>query len=145
MPEKAKRRDTAALIATELAQGDRPLTAYELLEKLRPTGVFAPTTVYRALDKLLAAGKIHRIESLNAFVACRSGEHPPAAGEHAHHHAPAPRQTAAFAICDRCGAVEEFVDGALFAQLEDGLKARRFTPQSSAIEVHGICAACGGA
>ena len=73
MSEKAKRSDTAALIAAELANAYKPLTAYEILEKLRPKGVSAPTTVYRALDKLVASAKVHRIESLNAFVACRGG------------------------------------------------------------------------
>ena len=124
-----------------LNDASRPMSAYDLLDKLRPTGVAAPLTVYRALDKLIASGKVHRIESLNAFVACRNDDH---------HHVPAdddessaaPRRTAGFAICDRCGTVDEFVDGDLFAQLDRAMVTRGFAPHASAIEVHGLCASC---
>lgn len=132
----------AANIMGALDHATRPLSAYDLLDKLRPTGVSAPLTVYRALDKLVASGKVHRIESLNAFVACANGGH----HRHEAHEAgvpPAPTAVA-FAICDRCGHVDEFLDAKVFAQLEAGLADRRFTPRSSAIEVHGTCGACNG-
>ena len=127
----------ATNIMGALAEAPRPLSAYDLLDRLRPTGVAAPLTVYRALDKLIAAGKVHRIESLNAFVAC-SGEH-----QHAHDDDQQPRRTVAFAICDRCGTVDEFVDTKLFEQLDRGLAKRKFTAHTSAIEIHGLCADCG--
>lgn len=128
----------ATNIMEELAASRRPLSAYDLLDRLRPSGVGAPLTVYRALDKLIKAGQVHRIESLNAFVACRSGDH---AG-HDHAEAVPNRQTVAFAICDRCGAVEEFVDPALCDRIGGLLSARSFVPRTSALEVHGVCAAC---
>ena len=136
-----KGAEHASNIMGELAASRRPLSAYDLLDRLRPTGVAAPLTVYRALDKLIKSGKVHRIESLNAFVACRSGEH--------HDHAPEaedPRgRTVGFAICDRCGTVEEFVDEELSRRLERNLSDRRFRPRAGAIEVHGVCAACDAA
>ena len=140
MSEKAKRRDTAALIAAELDRVDTPLTAYELLEKLRPTGVFAPTTVYRALDKLLASGRIHRIESLSAFVACRAGEGGP--HEHGHGHG---ELGIGFTVCDRCAAVAEFEEPALQACIAAAAAAGSFLPRSSVVEIHGLCAACAAA
>lgn len=131
----------ATNIMSALVDAPRPLSAYDLLDRLRPTGVAAPLTVYRALDKLIASGKVHRIESLNAFVACRNGEH-----HHGHvdddETAEPPRRTTGFAICDRCGTVEEFIDNDLFAQLDEIMAKRRFVPHASAIEVHGLCAAC---
>ena len=133
----------ATNIMGALAAASRPLSAYDLLDKLRPTGVAAPLTIYRALDKLIASGRVHRIESLNAFVACRSGEH------HAHHHHATdealPPRAVGFAICDRCGAVEEFVDDDIFALLDRRFARQGFVPRTSAIEVHGLCAACPGA
>ena len=130
----------ATNIMGALSEASRPLSAYDLLDRLRPTGVAAPLTVYRALDKLIASGKVHRIESLNAFVACRAGEH--------HQHGPeagddvsAPRSVG-FTICDKCGSVEEFVEDKLFAQLHRALAKRRFKPETTAIEVHGLCAEC---
>ena len=121
-----------------LTESPRPLSAYDLLDRLRPTGVAAPLTVYRALDKLIASGQVHRVESLNAFVACR--------GEHGHDHsgpdAAAPPRAVGFTICDECGAVDEFVDATLFDQLDRTLAGQRFFPRRSTIEVHGLCAAC---
>ena len=138
MSEKAKRRDTAALIAAELDRVDTPLTAYELLEKLRPTGVFAPTTVYRALDKLLTSGRIHRIESLNAFVACRAAE----GGTHEHGHG---ELGTGFTVCDRCAAVAEFEDPTLQACIAAAAAVGGFLPRSSVVEIRGLCAACSAA
>ena len=45
--------------------------AYELLTKLgQEYGSQQPPTIYRALDFLLQQRLVHRVESLNAFVAC---------------------------------------------------------------------------
>lgn len=133
MPERKKRRNTGSLIAEELARAAVPLSAYDLLERLRPAGVSAPTTVYRALEQLLAAGRVHRIESLNAFVACRA----PKCGAHEH-----ARFATGFTICDHCGAVSEFVDPSLQAHIEGVAAAGAFRPSSSVVEIHGRCAAC---
>lgn len=135
MSEKAKRRDTGALIAVELTGAVKPLTAYELLEKLRPAGVFAPMTIYRALDKLLASGRIHRIESLNAFVACRGTE----GGPHEHEHG---KLAIGFTVCDGCAAVSEFEDPSLQSRIEAAASAGSFVPRSSIVEIRGLCNAC---
>jgi Fur family transcriptional regulator, zinc uptake regulator len=134
----AGRRGTqhATNILHALEEAPRPLSAYDLLDRLRPTGVAAPLTIYRALDKLIEAGKVHRIESLNAFVACRNGEH------HHEQAGPAQPRTVGFTICDRCGTADEFVDETVFARLDGGLAAKGFVPRTSAIEVHGLCARC---
>lgn len=137
-----KGAEHAANIMGALEHAVRPLSAYDLLDKLRPTGVSAPLTIYRALDKLIASGKVHRIESLNAFVACCNGEHHP--GENQHGTATA-RNAVAFAICDLCGHVDEFLDARVFDRLDESLGDRGFRSRSSAIEVRGTCAACIGA
>jgi len=48
-----------------------PLSAYDILDKLHDFGFRAPLQVYRALDKLIELGLVHRLETLNAFVACQ--------------------------------------------------------------------------
>ena len=56
-----------------IADAGKPVKAYELLEKVREgkgAGADAPPTVYRALDFLMANGFVHKLESVNAFVAC---------------------------------------------------------------------------
>ena len=59
-----------------------PMSAYQILDvdKVRSKGLKAPLTIYRVLDKLIEAGLVHRIESLNAFIHCDQEHHtePPA-------------------------------------------------------------------
>ena len=47
-----------------------PMKAYSILFNVQKKGIKAPLQVYRALDKLVEIGKIHKIESRNAFIAC---------------------------------------------------------------------------
>ena len=47
-----------------------PMTAYQILDAVRPKGISAPPTVYRALNRLMRDGLAHRLESMNAYVAC---------------------------------------------------------------------------
>src|ERR1044072_2750267 len=50
--------------------------AYDVLARLAEKGTrLAPISVYRAIDALLEAGVIHRLESKNAFFACRRMDH----------------------------------------------------------------------
>ena len=47
-------------------------SAYDLLDELRGKyPKIAPPTVYRALAALIESGQVHRLESLNAYVACQ--------------------------------------------------------------------------
>jgi Fur family zinc uptake transcriptional regulator len=125
----------AANILDALVAAARPLSAYEILDRLRPTGITAPLTVYRALEKLMMAGSVHRIASLNAFVACAGAD------DHGHDHG-GDQQSVGFAICDECGSVAEFVDPALQDRIEADLARKASKTRASAIEVHGLCADC---
>ncbi|MCB1460156.1 MAG: transcriptional repressor, partial [Nitratireductor sp.] len=58
------------LVLNALVAAGGPLSAYGILDQLREEGFRAPLQVYRALEKLVDQGKVHRLESLNAFVAC---------------------------------------------------------------------------
>src|SRR3546814_12644543 len=82
------------------------MTAYQVLDALREHGLRAPVQGYRALGRLLEREEVHRIESLNAFVACRHLDH---------------RETDAFAICDDCRTIWEFTvpEGAEITALAD--------------------------
>jgi Fur family zinc uptake transcriptional regulator len=106
------------------------LSAYDVLAGLREAepGI-APPTIYRALAALIARGRVHRLESLNKFMACRSGRH---------------RQASVLSICGDCGAVEESVAPDL-PDLLSGIVGRSgFRPARHVIEIHGLCASCGG-
>lgn len=120
-----------ALVFGALQQAHSPLSAYTLLDKLRDDGFRAPLQVYRALDKLVEFGMVHRLESLNAFVACA---HP--------HEGCASHGIVAFMICDKCGGVTEFHDHSVDHRLADVTQNRQFKPRKTTIEIRGECKAC---
>lgn len=117
------------LVHDRLATAPGPLTAYALLDDLRGEGFRAPLQVYRALDSLISGGLVHRLESLNAFVACTCG----------HGHG---EERTAFAICEDCGKTEEFSGKGLSAELADWIGARAFSPRRTVIEIRGRCGKC---
>jgi len=116
-----------------VADAGKPIKAYDLLDKVREgegAGAAAPPTVYRALDFLLANGFIHKLESVNAFVAC--------------HHPNAAQHSAPFLICDGCHKAVELEDEHVVATLDAQARALGFSPQTQTLEVHGLCAECAG-
>jgi Fur family transcriptional regulator, zinc uptake regulator len=120
-----RRQVLETLLATH-----RPLSAYELIEQLGPQNgrMIAPITVYRALDFLLEAGFVHRLESRNAFIACPSSHRP--------------GDVVVFLICDQCGGVDEAVSHELRQALDHVAAAQDFRPKTQFIEVAGACAHC---
>ena len=84
------------LVFEVLRAANGPTSAYDILDRLKPDRPrIAPTTVYRALEHLIRAGRVRRIECLNAYLAATD------AGDRA----------VVFAICDDCGRVQERDDG----------------------------------
>ena len=118
------------LVFDALSNSVQPMSAYSILDKLRDAGLRAPLQVYRALDKLMESGKVHRLESLNAFVACA----------HTHCHDDC---ASAFAICEKCGAVAEFSDDIVMDRLKGWSSKAKFTHSKMTVEIRGLCAACG--
>ena len=55
-----------------LKNSGEPLKAYFILDSLKKEGLNSPLQVYRALDKLVELGKIHKIESINSFIICNN-------------------------------------------------------------------------
>ena len=96
---------------------------------MQKKGINAPQQIYRALDKLIEMGKIHKIESKNAFVACRSSDCEIS-------------KATAFSICESCEMVDEISDTKLSKYLsgfnqKKGMKFKRFN-----LEFFGICKKC---
>lgn len=118
-----------AHVMNALKNADAPLSAYTLLDELRAEGFRAPLQVYRALEKLVELGMVHRLESLNAFVACSH----PRCSDH---------KAAAFMICDTCGQVNEISDPKLTDQLQNLAQNSDFSVKKSTIELSGSCQDC---
>lgn len=111
-----------------VADAGKPVKAYDLLDAMKEeNGSSAPPTVYRALDFLLEQGFIHRLASVNAFIAC---------------HHPNERHSVPFLICDRCQAATELEDERICGLLDDQARALGFEPRAQILEVHGVCAKC---
>ncbi|MEP9398737.1 Fur family transcriptional regulator [Mesorhizobium sp. KR2-14] len=125
--EKLTKNQLRVLEKLEAASG--PLSAYMLLDQLREQGFRAPLQVYRALEGLMNAGFVHRLESMNAFVACSE--------PHDHSH-----RLIAFAICDKCGQVSEFSDEVIGEQLDAWIGSTGFAAKRAVIEFRGTCAKC---
>ena len=105
-----------------------PMSAYEMLGCLREERPrLAPPTVYRALAALTDLGSVHRLESLNAFIACQRNRH---------------RQASILSICNDCGGVEENVSTELLKTLSGIAGKTGFAPARHVIEIHGQCASC---
>ena len=111
-----------------MLEADGPMTAYQLLDRLRETRKgAAPPTIYRALDFLIERRLIHKLERLNAFVPCIETGH-----EHA----------AQFLICRQCGTVTEIEDHAAADALEHAAEREGFHPGRAIVEIEGTCALC---
>ena len=117
------------LVLDVLRDCAKPLSAYEILDQLKSAGLRSPLQIYRALTALRQRGYAHRLESLNAFIACADPDCC-AAGVHA------------FAICDLCGQVTELGDAALAGQVEALSVASGFVSSQTVIEVRGSCQIC---
>ena len=107
-------------------KSSQPLKAYSILYNVQKKGIKAPLQVYRALDKLVEIGKIHKIESRNAFIACHNSSCQVA-------------KATAFSICEICEKVTEISSAGLSKYLanfkdRDGMKYSKCN-----LEFFGLC------
>ena len=117
-------------VLTLLLESHGPAKAYDLLSHLGDDGAAKPPSVYRSLEFLLEMGLAHKIESLNAFIAC---------GHWGHGHA------AVFLICDQCGSTSELHAEKIMETLSREVSGTRFRMRSAVMEARGVCASCAGA
>ncbi len=109
-----------------LLEEHRAMGAYDVLAILASEGLGSqPPVVYRALDFLDSHGFVHKIERLNAWLAC---SHP---GDS---HSPV------FLICRDCGAVAESAMPA--HDLRDAARNVGFKIETTVIEAEGLCPTC---
>ncbi len=106
-----------------------PLKAYSILFNVQKKGIKAPLQVYRALDKLVEMGKIHKIESRNAFIACQNSSCQVS-------------KATAFSICEMCEKITEISSSSLSRYLanfkdKDGMKYSKYN-----LEFFGLCKKC---
>jgi Fur family zinc uptake transcriptional regulator len=106
----------------------KPVGAYDILDQLGAAGRrAAPPTVYRALDFLIEAGLVHRLDSLNAFIGCPD---------------PARSHSGQFLICRHCRTVLELNDLDIDKLVEDKAKQLGFSAVHQMLEIQGLCSEC---
>ena len=110
-------------------KSSEPLKAYSILFNVQKKGIKAPLQVYRALDRLVEIGKIHKIESRNAFIACQDSGCQIS-------------KATAFSICESCEKVTEINNSKLSKYLNNfqdnsGMKYNKYN-----LEFFGLCKKC---
>ena len=87
----------------------------------------APPTVYRALEFLIEAGLVHRLDSLNAYVGCVD---------------PGRLHTGQFLICRQCRTVIELDDQGIATLVAGKAETLGFTEVRQILEIEGLCNSC---
>ena len=117
------------LVLNALKNSHKPMSAYDLLEWLKPQGIKAPTIIYRALDALIREGAVHKIKELGAFVACDC------TGDHTH-------ALSVLTVCHDCHNVAELHDHTVIHQLESLRGHGVRLTEHAVIELPITCEAC---
>lgn len=109
----------------------KPLTAYEVLSKLKKTRPKAePPTVYRVIEYLMQKKLVHRIETGNKYVCCGQLEN--FQGEH----------HGFIFLCAKCSNATEFTDEDFSHFIQHFSKKNSLMVDNTLIEIKGICAGC---
>jgi len=105
-----------------LLQNHKAMGAYDVLAELDKGS--QPPSAYRALDFLVQHGFAHKIEGLNAYIACAT---------------PGAEHSPAFMICRSCDLVSEATTG---APLGTEAAQAGFVVEQATIELQGLCPNC---
>ena len=111
-----------------LESAKEPLKAYAILFDTQKKGIKAPLQVYRALDKLIEIGKVHKIESKNSYIACK------------HKSCDAGTSTS-FLICEMCDLVTELKKNVSSYFSKQSAEVN-FSYSKHNLEIYGICNDC---
>ena len=117
------------IVLETIRKAKKPLKAYSILSSVKKKGINAPPQVYRALEKLVEIGVIHKIESKNAFVDCKNSECETS-------------KATAFSICKKCQKITEIMNSKLSNYLTNfqdntGMKYEKYN-----LEFYGLCKRC---
>ena len=112
-----------------LESSTEPLKAYTILFDIQKKGIKSPLQVYRALDKLIEIGKVHKIESRNSYVACK-------------HEGCNAKTSTSFLICENCDKVKELTGNNLFSYFSKQSDKNNFQYKKHSLEIYGLCKIC---
>ena len=112
-----------------------PVKAYDILDALRRDApkALTPASIYRALDFLLQEGLVHRVGTLNAYVACAET----CSESCKQRHAPV-----FMLVCPGCRKSREINDPDLYQTIFSTMQRQGFQLQGDTVELTGICPGC---
>ena len=117
------------IVLNLLENSGEPLKAYTILSDTQKKGIKAPTQVYRALDKLIEKGKVHKIESKNSYVACNISNC-------------TAMTSTSFLICEKCEKVTELEKENLKSFFGGISERLNFEYSDHNLEIFGFCNTC---
>ena len=112
-----------------LEKSTEPLKAYAILFDIQKEGIKSPLQVYRALDKLIEIGKVHKIESRNSYIACK-------------HEGCSAKTSTSFLICEKCDSVTELKRNNLLSYFSKQAEKDNFQYRKHNLEIYGLCNNC---
>lgn len=134
-----------------LLKARMPVKAYDILDALRHSApkALTPASIYRALDYLLQEGLVHKVGTLNAYVACAEACTETCAdtctdtcaksstGNCKERHAPV-----FMLVCPGCRKSRELSDPGLYQTIVSTMQRQGFQLQGDTVELTGICPGC---
>ena len=117
------------LVHKLLKNSNKPLKAYSILFEIQKMGIKSPTQVYRALDKLIEIGKVHKIESKNSYVACKNTNC-------------LNKSSTSFLICNSCEKITEIEEETMSEQFSNLCKKFNSNYSQHNLEIFGTCSSC---
>ena len=112
-----------------LEHSKEPLKAYTILFDIQKKGIKSPLQVYRALDKLIKIGKVHKIESKNSYIACNNVNC-------------SSQTSTSFLICEICDKVIELKKNNLPKYFLKISEKSNFKYTKHNVEIYGACRTC---
>ena len=116
-------------VLTLLEVSKEPLKAYAILFDIQKKGIKSPLQVYRALDKLIEIGRVHKIESKNSYIACNNTDC-------------SSKTSTSFLICELCDDVTELKKNNLSMYFSKQSEKSNFKYSKHNLEIYGACKTC---
>ena len=116
-------------VLTLLEGTKEPLKAYAILFDIQKKGIKSPLQVYRALDKLIEIGRVHKIESKNSYIACNNSDC-------------SSKTSTSFLICELCDDVTELKKNNLSMYFSKQSEKSNFKYSKHNLEIYGKCKTC---
>jgi Fur family transcriptional regulator, zinc uptake regulator len=112
------------IILDLLDRANGPISAYAIADRACSGGArVVPNQVYRTVGRLIHQDKVHRVESLSAYLLKRG-------------------KIDALLICESCHSVRVLADPEIAAALNRCAEECGFAPHKLVVESHGWCAEC---